>query len=243
MKILLYNMAYGTGLNGSWKQYFLKTKRYFWLPLFHSKKIAQLLKKQRADVLCLIEVDGGAWRNRFCSQVKSIAKKINFNFYHSKSKYHPKSIWNLIPFVRKRHDAIIANKKGDVFFHYLNKGMKKLIQEFVVDNISIFTAHLAVLSEKVRKKQFEELAKIVMACSRPFVLCGDFNIQKGLKEVKEFAEITGLQLVKLPATWPSCNPKKHFDLFFTSPGVKIKDAGIIKSEYSDHLPVWVEIDR
>jgi endonuclease/exonuclease/phosphatase family metal-dependent hydrolase len=232
MKIVLYNMAYGTGLNGSWRQYFYKVWRFFWLPFFHSRKIINLLKKQRADVLCLVEVDGGSFRNRFFCQTKKIAKKLNFDFYHKKSKYHPKSIWRFMVFFRKHQDAIISRIRGEFKRHYLKSGIKKLVQEYAVNGISI-----------LRQRQLEELSEILKTCPHPLVLCGDFNIQTGLKEVESFSEKTGLELVKLPATWPSCNPRKYFDLFFTSPNIKIRGAGVIQSEYSDHLPVWVEIDR
>lgn len=242
MKIIFYNIAYGTGLNGSWRQYFLKIRRFVWLPFFHTRKIAKLLKKHRADVLCLVEVDGGSYRNRFMCQTKRLAKKLDFNFWHTKSKYHPKSLFNYLPYIRKRNDAIISSKNGEVHCHYIKSGMKTLVQEFIVNNISIFTVHLAVLQSKIRKMQLEELNDILKKCRHPFILCGDFNIQNGLKEIKDFSEKTGLQLVELPATWPSCKPKKYFDLFFTSSGIKIEDAGIIESELSDHLPIWIKID-
>lgn len=242
MKILFYNIAYGTGLNGSWKQYLLKVWRFLWLPSSHARKITQLLKKQGADVLCLVEVDGGSLRNRFHCQAEKIAEDLNFNFYCKQSKYHPKSIWQSIVFFRKQHDAILSRINGEFKCHYLKSGMKKLVQEYIVNGISIFVVHLAVARQKIRRNQLKELSDILKTCPRPFVLCGDFNIQNGIREVEFFSRETGLQLVDLPATWPSCNPKKHFDLFFTSPGVKIKDAGVIKSECSDHLPIWVEID-
>ena len=133
--------------------------------------------------------------------------------------------------------------KGEFKRYYLKSGVKKLVQEYIVNGISIFVVHLAVIRRKLRQRQLEELRGILKTCPRPLILCGDFNIHNGLQEIKSFLCTTGLRLVELPATWPSCNPRKYFDLFFTSPGIKIKNAGVVKSEYSDHLPVWVEIDH
>jgi len=243
MKILFYNIAYGTGLNGSWKQYFLKFRRFFWLPFFHMGKMIKLFKNQQADVLCLVEVDGGSIRNRFRCQAKKIAKKLGFDFWFKKSKYHPRSIFRFLPFTRGNYDATISKIKGDMKIHYLNRGMKKLVQEFIVDNISIFTVHLAVLQKKIREIQIKELSDMLKKCPRPFVLCGDFNIFKGLDEVAFLISSNNLQLAITSPTFPSVKPKKYFDLFLTSPDVKIKDAGVIDVKYSDHLPVWIDIDR
>ena len=242
MKIVLYNMAYGTGLNGSWRQYIFKCRRFFWLPFFHMRKITNLLKNQRADVLCLVEVDGGSVRNRFRCQAKKIAKKLGFDFWFKKSKYHPKSLLRFLPFTRGNYDAIISKTKGDMKIHYLNSGLKKLVQEFIVGDFSIFTVHLCVLRKNIRQLQLIELGEIIKKCPRPFVICGDFNIFKGLDEVKSFIEKNGLKLIHTPKTFPSCNPKKHLDLFIAKENVNIKDSGVLDVPYSDHLPVWVQVE-
>lgn len=242
MKIFLYNIAYGTGLNGSWKQYFLKVYRYIWLPLYSGRKLTQLIKKQDADIFCFLEIDVGSLRNRFCSQVKKYADILKTDFYYSCLKYHPKSFWRYMLFFRKQHDAIVSKLKGEFKCHYLKTGMKKLVQEFKVKGVSIFTVHLAVILPHTRKKQLEELGDILKKCTTPYILCGDFNIHKGLKEVQSFLQKTGLQLMDLPATFPSHNPKMHLDLFFVSEGVKVKNVEVIESQCSDHLPVLLEIE-
>ncbi len=242
MKILLHNIAYETGLNGSWKQYFFKIWRYVWLPLYSGRCLARTLKKQDADVYCLLEVDTGSLRNRYLSQTKKLSKVLNTKYFYSRLKYSMKSIWRFVFFSRRQHDAILSKIDGEYKCHYLKTGMKKLVQEYIVNGISIFTVHLAVLSKKVRQKQLVELGDILKKCSRPLIFCGDFNIHSGLREVKSFLQTTGLKLIDLPATWPSCNPKKHFDLFFISNGIKLKNADVVQTECSDHLPIWIEID-
>jgi endonuclease/exonuclease/phosphatase family metal-dependent hydrolase len=243
MKILLHNIAYGTGLNGSWKQYFFKVWRYFWLPLYSGRCLLRTLKKQNADIYCLLEVDAGSLRNRYRSQVKKLAKVLSCDYSYSRLKYSMRSIWRFFVFFRRQHDAILSKMKGEYRYHYLRSGMKKLVQEYVVNGISVFAVHLAVLGRMIRRKQLEQLSQILKKCPRPFVLCGDFNIHKGLKEVRAFSQEMELKLVELPATWPSCNPKKHFDLFFISNGIKLRNADVVKTECSDHLPVWIEIDH
>ncbi len=125
--------------------------------------------------------------------------------------------------------------------HYLTFGMKRLVEEMIVDGMSIFVVHLGRLSKNVRRHQLRELTLILQKCPRPYVVCGDFNIFKGLSEIQGFMEQNNLRRVEHSASFPSVRPKKSLDLFFTSPGVQIKGAGVVQSELSDHLPIWVEV--
>lgn len=241
MKIIFYNIAYGTGMDGHWKNYLRKTWRFFWLPFGTFRDMVKLLQKENADVICLAEVDSGSFRNRFRSQAKALAEKIPLPFFHSETKYHPRSIWRWMHLIRKQHDAVLSRHEGEMKKHYLKSGMKRLVQEYVVNGYSIFTVHLAVLSRSVRQRQLRELAHIIKECPRPHIVCGDFNINTGLEEIKEFIQSTRLiSLIKSPS-FPSIKPVWYLDLFLASPGVKIHRAGVINTLHSDHLPVFVEV--
>ena len=242
MKILLYNIGYSTGLKGSWRDYFFKCWRYLWAHRKNLKKIADFLRKQQADVICLLETDVGSIRNRFQSQVKMLAEKIFFPFYHSTLKYGPNSWSRFLPTIRKQHDAILSKLKGSIQKHYLKSGIKKLVLEFRVGKISIFVVHLSLLRRNLRKKQMEELTQILKKCDRPYLVCGDFNIFKGLDEIGDFIEKNSLKLISADATFPSIKPKRPLDLIMACEAILVKGAGVIQVPYSDHLPVWVEIE-
>ena len=241
MKIMFYNIAYGTGMNGSWKRYFVDVWRFFWLPYGIIRKMIKTLKQEKPDVLCLVEVDGGSFRNRFRCQARYLARRLLYPFYYSRAKYGRWSIWRFMAMVRKQHDAILSRKGGKLRRHLLKSGVQKLVHEFVVDGISIFSVHLSVLSKKIRQRQLRELAEVLKKCPRPHLVCGDFNTNKGLAEIREFIKKTGLRHVIKKPTYPSISPSYYLDMFFASPGVKIKRAGVLNVTHSDHLPVWVEL--
>lgn len=241
MKVLFYNMAYGTGMNGSWKKYITTAWRFLWTPRPVLRKIADTLEQEKADIVCLAEVDGGSFRSRFRSQAKKLAKRLKYPFCRSETKYHPQSVWQYMMMVRKHHDAVLSMRQGEMKRHHLKSGMKKLVQEFITDGISVFTVHLAVLSKRVRRRQLEELGEILRRCPRPKLLCGDFNIHHGLSELSDFLERSGLNRVETTPTFPSIRPKRYLDLFFASPDVTIEKAGVVPVTYSDHLPVWVKL--
>lgn len=240
---MFYNIAYCTGVTGAVKHYFMKSWRFLWLPLGIIKKMAEELIKAKIDVLCLAEVDGGSFRNRFRCQAKQIAQKLKFPFFKTVTKYHPFSIWQFMGLVRKQHDAILSRKKGQFKKHHLKSGVQRLVQEYIVDGISIFSVHFALLSKRIRQKQFRELAEIIRKCPRPHLVCGDFNINRGLEEIKEFVRQTGLRRIIKEPTFPSISPSMYLDMFFASPDVRIRNAGVLHIPYSDHLPVWVEINH
>jgi endonuclease/exonuclease/phosphatase family metal-dependent hydrolase len=239
---MVYNIAYGTGIQGSLKGYLFKFWRYLWIHKNTIKNITSFLQKQKADVICLIEVDTGSLRSRFKSQVKTIGEKLFYPVQLSKPKYHPKSVARVLPTVRKQHDAILSKKDGRLDVHYFTKGTKKLIQEFIIDDISIFVVHLSVLRKNLRKFQLNQLTDIIQKCPRKYVVCGDFNIHKGMYEVQDFIDQNNLKLVNLKATFPTAKPKKNIDLILVSEGISVKAAGVEQVPFSDHLPVWVEID-
>lgn len=242
MKILIYNIGYSTGLKGSWRDYFLKSWRYFWAPKDTILKIIQLLKGQKADVICLLETDVGSLRNRFRSHVKMAAEALFLPFYDHALKYGPNSWARFFPTLCKQHDAILSRTKGVFKKHYLKSGTKKLVLEFRVGKISIFVAHFGLLRASLRKRQMEEMTEILKKCDRPYLVCGDFNIFKGLSEVHDFIEANTLKLVQTEPTFPSIKPKRHLDLIFACESIKIKSAGAISALFSDHLPVYVEIE-
>lgn len=120
--------------------------------------------------------------------------------------------------------------------------MGKLVIEFHVGKYSIFMVHLGLLSSSLRQRQMNELTEILKECDRPYIVCGDFNIYKGLSEVNYFIKRNGLKLVGSGATFPSINPRRRIDLIMVRDSIRIKAAGVYHVLFSDHLPIWVEIE-
>jgi endonuclease/exonuclease/phosphatase family metal-dependent hydrolase len=242
MKILIYNIAYSTGLKGSLLGYLMNFWRYLvWAPRKTFLSLAEFLGVQDSDIICLLETDVGSLRNRFTNQVRSLAERLSLPFWWTASKYGPRALQNLIPTLRKQHDAVLSRIEGEMRLHHLKSGIKRLVQEFVVKGISLFVVHLA-LRRSVREKQLKELTIIVKQCPRPFLVCGDFNIFKGLNEVQEFIRENHLNLVQTQASFPSIKPRVLVDLILAREDIKVKDVGVVDVLFSDHLPVWVEIN-
>lgn len=232
-KILLFNIGYCLGLDGSFWKYALHFYRYF----FCSKKIkhrilnelALLIKKTNPDLCCLTEVDK---RSKITNHL--------YPFHDMAIKYGKKSIIPSIPFFKGKCNGFLSKKNILFQKHYLARGGKKLVYElFLPDNLSVFLVHLS-LSSKMRKKQFEELGRLVH--NKKVIVCGDFNIWKGIKELDDFLLTHNLKMMGYP-TFPSHRPKKILDVFIYSRGLDVKKMTVLKDvRISDHLPVLLEIN-
>lgn len=244
MKILFYNTEYCLGMNGSWKDYLLHFGRYFFCSHKTQKKvligIKGLIKKHSPDICCFAEIDRGSKVSNRLTQISELVDK-KYRYYDVETKYGPKSLLRKLPILSTQGNGFICSKNFDFKKHYFKNGTKKLIYEIKISpDTSVFLVHLA-LGAKIRKLQFKELRNITSHAQK-VIICGDFNIFGGFKELDWLLENTNLEVANKEKeyTYPSSNPKQTIDIFLHSKGISIKNIEIINSKYSDHLPVLIE---
>ena len=254
VRLISYNIEYETGNTGHLYEY-LKLWRYLLTPHFMDEKIADFLKQEKPDIVALMEVDLGSIRTRFSNKAEFFKEYLNFTSCASATKYPTWSwakIFARMPIFRRQGNAIIYKKKfEDVKYHWLHEGAKRLlIQTDIMQGsriITLFLAHLA-LGKKTRAKQIEEIAALVKEIKTPIILMGDFNTVKGDKELSLFLKKTKLHKtyrihkVSDCNTYPSFCPRKHFDYFFVSNSINVKDFKTLDCKYSDHLPIMLDFN-
>lgn len=241
MRLLLYNIRYGTGkyLNQPLKH----LRGYLGQSLDHIHKIGQFLKEQNADIVGLVEVDLGSFRTKEINQADLIAK-ITGNYFISQCKYEENSHYMKFPVIRKQGNAILTKEQVKKRkFHYLDNGMKKLVIEVELEDVTVFIVHLA-LGVKTRLKQIIQLHNIIKNCKKPFIVGGDFNIFWGNDEIELFLKASGLKNVNTEKepTYPSWSPKKELDFILCSENIKIKNFKVVKTILSDHLPIILDFE-
>ncbi|MFH2059564.1 MAG: endonuclease/exonuclease/phosphatase family protein [Pseudomonadota bacterium] len=144
-----------------------------------------------------------------------------------------------IPIIRKQGNAFLAKDKIlNQRYHYFERGIKRLIIEMELENISFFLVHLSI-SQKNRKNQLMELAALVKTCSKPVVVGGDFNAFFGIRELNDFLAATQLKSANHlnVFTFPSRTPRWELDFIFHSPEVTINRMEVPRISLSDHLPL------
>lgn len=238
MRFLLYNIRYGTGGRRRlpWSGYLSRSVE-------NIREIAAFIKQLDPDVVGLIEVDAGSFRTRSTNQAELLASELgHYNLY--RSKYHELSLAHLLPVVNKQGNALLTRDSfREVEAHYFDRGIKRLVIELELENVTIFLVHLA-LSFKARHHQLGELYEMVRNVSKPAVVAGDFNLSWGEKEIKLFLGATGLMAAgpENEPTYPSWNPVRRLDFFLHSSEIVVTRFDVPRVSYSDHLPLLCDFE-
>lgn len=240
MRFLVYNIAYGTGGPKGGSHRVFTSHRYIKTHDRHFDQIIKFIEESGADVVGLVEIDTGSHRTEQMNQVKKIASHLN-HFHICDTKYGQNSLLRKIPYLRNQSNAILtALHNGNAKFHFMPRGMKKLVIETTINNVTFFLVHLA-LTKKVRQIQLNYLEKLIPK-DKHVIIAGDFNTMRGSSELTSFMEKCGLSSANLKnhPTYPAWSPQKELDYILYSEKIEIKDFQVPKVKYSDHYPLLVE---
>ncbi|MBC8441150.1 MAG: endonuclease/exonuclease/phosphatase family protein [Deltaproteobacteria bacterium] len=236
-RFLLYNIRYGTGTGWRFHApvpfsgYLRKTRK-------NIPGIIEFIKSQNPDLVGLIEVDGGSSRASGVSQAEQIADGLG---HHSvfMTKYKKRVKPGRIPIISRQGNAFLAREKMlRQAYHYFERGVKRLIIEAEFNHIVFFIVHLSIRARR-RKEQLKELEQLVMACDKPVVVGGDFNVFSGIHEFNDFLAGTGLKSANHLnlCTFPSNKPRWELDFIFHSPHITVNNMVVPRIKLSDHLPL------
>lgn len=239
MRFLLYNICYAT--HGNQRR----------VPLLgilgrtheHLDEIIKFIEEVDPDVMGLVEVDGGSYRSGRISQVEQISRKLG-HFHSYCSKYAEDSRWQHIPVFNNQGNAFLAKDTihGEKY-HYFEKGMKKLVLELELEQVTFFLVHLA-LGYKTRQQQLLHLYHMIKETNRPYIVAGDFNAFMGEREIQLLLAATGLKNTdpEVSPSYPSWKPRRHLDFILHSPEIKVTGFKIPQVELSDHLPLVLDFE-
>ncbi len=234
MRFVLYNIHYGTGLNA---------RSFARLSARNLERISAFLKELKPDLVGLVEVDLGSYRTGWKNQAQLLAKSLGH--YHTHAvKYEETSFWSSLPVLGKQGNAFLARDRiRNETFHFLERGMKRLVMELELEHVTVYLVHLA-LGSRARHHQLGALYNLVKGTKKPYVVAGDFNALWGEREIDLFLAASGLQNANREhrPTFPSRNPSRHLDFILYSKEILIRDFRIPQVPFSDHLPLVLDFD-
>lgn len=240
MRLLVYNIAYGTGCPGGMAKRLWTVHRYLRTSHSHLDRIIEFIDGSAADVVALVEIDTGSFRTGYVDQVEKVARHLS-KYRSCDVKYAKDSIGRFIPILQSQANAVLTRRKTPKrHFHFFPFGFKRLIIELNIDGIRFFLVHLA-LQEGVRRKQLDFLAKLAEG-DGPLIVAGDFNAFSGPKELAGFQKRLGLRNPNVEGlcTYPSWSPSKQLDMILCSKEIKILNFEVPEVRFSDHLPVLLD---
>ena len=242
MRLLLYNIRYATGA-GAGFHFPLPGSGYLRNTSRNLGQITEFIHAQSPDIVGLVEVDLGSLRSSSVNQAEAIAKALGHTPCYV-SKYGHRSINHKLPIVRKQGNAFLSRVPASAQrFHYFELGIKRLIMELELEQVSLFLVHLS-LKYRHRHHQMHHLLSLVKSARKPVIVAGDFNTFMGDYEIGMFCAAAGLSnanTLGLPS-WPSRNPRRQLDFILCGPGVEVTHFDIPQVEYSDHLPLICDFE-
>ena len=242
MRFLLYNIRYGAGIG---KRFHLPVPYSGYLKHTNGnlRRIVEFIRSMHPDIIALIEVDSGSYRSEKSNQAEAIAREMK-HYHIYQSKYPVDSIVQKIPLVNKQGNALLTNHAIKCHrFHYFREGMKRLVIELELNEISIFLVHLS-LKFRYRQYQLKELHSMVENVGKPVIVAGDFNVFWGDRELQLFATATGLKNANGQGqpSHPSRSPRRQLDYIFHSPEIHVTRFQIPQVTFSDHAPLVCDFD-
>ncbi len=235
MRLVLYNIRYGTGVG---KQINLPWGRYLRRTSDNLAQIAAFLKKLEPDIVGLVEVDAGSYRSGRENQSELLASELGHYCCH-KLKYSDVPLVSRLPLISKQVNAFLTRERiNNHDFHYFRKGFKRLVIELELDNLNIFLVHLS-LKFRTRQHQLSDLYSLVQRSRKPVIVAGDFNAFSGDVEIKLFLAAAGLRSASPDGapSFPSWAPKRQLDFILYSPEIQVTHFEIPEVRLSDHLPL------
>ena len=242
MRFLLYNIRYAAGIG-----------RHFHLPVPYSgyfkhtngnlKKIVDFIKLVNPDITGLIEVDSGSFRSEKNNQAEAVAWELQHDHIYQ-SKYSASSMARKMPLLNKQGNAILTNQEiVSQKFHYFREGLKRLVIELELADLSVFLVHLS-LKFRHRQYQLQDLYTMTNSIKKPVIVAGDFNAFKGDRELELFLAATELKNANSNGqpSHPSRAPRRQLDYIFHSPQIQITDFQIPQIKLSDHTPLVCEFE-
>lgn len=239
LRLLSYNIQAGT-TTGKYHQYVTRSWRQV-LP--HNERVANLdaIAELAADydIVALQEVDCGSLRSGFLNQAKYMATHANFPY------------WN---YQGNRKLGVIAHagigflsriEPSEVEEHRLPgaiPGRGALVVRFGEGDHALYLVvlHLA-LGRRARIQQLDYIAGLVRAYPNVVVM-GDLNASPSAWEIRAFCDHAGLVIPDDHLlTYPSWDPQRAIDHILISPGMDIRDLGVLPVNYSDHRPLTMTV--
>ncbi|WP_455222087.1 endonuclease/exonuclease/phosphatase family protein [Kaarinaea lacus] len=246
LKILTLNVAHGR--KDAVNQMFVKTETI----QKNLKDIANVLKKENADVVALQEADGpSGWSGSF-DHVESIAQLAGYPWHyradHARTWLfsYGTAVLSRWPISETIEHTFAPSpptlNKGFLLSHMAWQPDVNTEKQLKIDIVSV---HLDFSRQKVRQTQITEMAEVLSTREHPMIILGDFNSEwfSDASVVKRLADQAKLKVYEPNAenlrTYVSRD--RRFDWILISDELEFVSYKVLPEIISDHLAVVAEV--
>lgn len=225
------------------------------------KNIAQFLNENMTDVICLQELTINFDKQDNIHTPNYIAEKLGYHVYFQEITFADKEIklanavFSKYP-ISKTRTVWVNKEQGSGNYDDENRAYVEATLDIDGELLTVGTVHMSYTHKfEPSDRKLAEVKKLVDAIkvnTERFVLTGDFNATPDSKVVSyieqvlincgpEYSENTW---TTKPFSYNGFEADKldwRLDYLFRTDDIKVTKAQAIKTEYSDHLPVLVEV--
>ncbi len=200
------------------------------------KLIANLL--HQFDIVALQEADAGSVRSNYLNQVQYLAIRAGFPYWHQQINR------NLGRFAQHSNGILSKYEPTDVKDYRLPSripGRGAIVMELgnPAEPLAVFVMHLS-LSKRARLEQLAYISSLINHYKH-VVLMGDLNAPMSFLIEHSPLSKTHLRPASSHYTFPSWRPRKDIDHILVSPSLVVNSTHVMPHQYSDHLPLAIEI--
>jgi len=230
-RVMTYNIHHGEGLDGK----------------VDLARIAEVIKRERADIVALQEVDRGVARTQRRDLSAELAALTGMscvfsNNFHYQGGEYGNAVLTRFPILHAtnlHYTMLRTNEQRGLLQLTLDAGGRPLV---------FMNTHIDFRGDdSERLLNVSQIASVVKGHSgKPIVLCGDFNDTPGSRTYQRLTEsfTDTWQAVGAGAglSYPAERPGKRIDYIWVAKNGHIMptQATVISTDASDHLPVLVE---
>lgn len=193
------------------------------------------------DLVGLQELDAGSLRSNFINLAEYLSNQSQLPYWYNQTNR------NLGKLAKHSLGLLSRYRPHSVIEHRLPgriPGRGALEAHFGAqrgdDSLVIMLVHLS-LGRKARMRQLLYLGEVLREHEHVVVM-GDMNTPAHSAEVQRLLRNTRLLEPRSPVkTYPSWRPRHAFDHILITPGLALEQSCVYNLNYSDHLPVGVEL--
>ncbi|QDT13107.1 endonuclease/exonuclease/phosphatase family protein [Planctomycetes bacterium K23_9] len=262
LRIATFNIAHGRGLSTSNWTGETRQQR-----IHRLDAIAAELRRLRADVVVLNEVDFDASWSHHVDQARYVANRSGYKYIAKQSNFDFRVLgwtWkfgNAVLSKQPISQATLVDLPGDAIWETVLAGKKRAldceIQLADQSKFHLVAVHLSPRSEHVRVESITQLVKLAQTGDSPFVLAGDFNAappscrfsQLSDDQQNTISAVDESRVFRRPPsnqsdaflTFPADKPDRVIDWILVPSNWIVDDYWVKPIALSDHRPVIADI--
>lgn len=213
------------------------------------ERIANVIEDSGAEIIGLQEVDNH-WseRSQLEDQAKWLAERLDMHYTYAANldldpvnpgeprRQYGTAVLSKYPIIQAANYPL--TKIGNTE----QRGLSETVINVKGHHLNFYNTHLALTAAE-RTIQIQEVINIASKTDGPKVIMGDLNARPNSAEMQPlFAHYKDSFADQNDAyTIPAENPTSRIDYIFTSNEIETKDAEVLSTIASDHLPIVAEI--